>query len=180
VSILITDYPLITENEAYHNSYTLYDKTTGSEFTDVIQVDVLELPKLPPQGDGTELSDWLQFLRSKNREELAVIEQRSPELKKVVGILMDLSADEQTRLEYEAYEKARMDEESRMRGAWNKGVAEGIEIGDARGEFRGKLKTALAMINYGDPVEKAAHISGIPIDELLIHIKSPNTPQLPQ
>jgi hypothetical protein len=77
---------------------------------------------------------------------------------------MDLSADEQTRLEYEAYEKARMDEESRMRGA----------------RKSGKLEVALAMIKYGDPVEKAAHISGIPIDELLLHIKAPNAPQFPQ
>jgi hypothetical protein len=34
-----------------------------------------------------------------------------------------------------------------------------------------KLETARATINYGDPIEKAALITGIPIDKLRLHIK---------
>jgi hypothetical protein len=41
-------------------------------------------------------------------------------------------------------------------------LQDGIEIG----ESRGKLETARAMIDYGDPVEKAARITGIPAGEL--------------
>jgi hypothetical protein len=57
---------------------------------------------------------------------------------------------------------------------------EAREEGEARGDARRALATALAMIIDGFPVETASKYSGIPIDELLIHIKSPNTPQLPQ
>jgi predicted transposase/invertase (TIGR01784 family) len=46
------------------------------------------------------------------------------------------------------------------------GREDGIEIGEARGEARGKLETARAMLDYGDPIEKAALITGIPVDEL--------------
>ena len=37
---------------------------------------------------------------------------RSPQMKKAVGVLKELSADERTRMLYEAREKARMDFES--------------------------------------------------------------------
>jgi hypothetical protein len=52
---------------------------------------------------------------------------------------------------------------------------DGIELGEARKA----LETARAIINYGDPIEKAAHITGIPIDELRLHIKVSSVPQLP-
>ena len=47
ISIVITDYTLIKENSDYHNTYRLYDKKTGSEFTDVLEINTLELSKLP-------------------------------------------------------------------------------------------------------------------------------------
>jgi predicted transposase YdaD len=43
---------------------------------------------------------------------------------------------------------------------------DGIEIGEARGEARSKLEIARAMIDYGDTIEKASLITGIPADEL--------------
>jgi hypothetical protein len=61
-----------------------------------------------------------------------------------------------------------MDEESRMRGAWNKGIAEG------------KLETALAMIKDGFPVETASKYSDIPVDELRCHIKVSGASQISQ
>jgi hypothetical protein len=57
---------------------------------------------------------------------------------------------------------------------------DGIELGEARGEARGKLETARAMLSYGDPIEKVALITGIPADELRGHIKTSGASQLPQ
>jgi hypothetical protein len=57
---------------------------------------------------------------------------------------------------------------------------DGIEIGEARGETRGKRATALAMIKGGIPIETASKYSGIPADELRRHIKLSNASQLPQ
>jgi len=146
VSIIITDYILIDENEMYHNRYSLYDKKTSSEFTDIIEVDVLELPKLAPDGDGTELSDWMRFMKSDTEEELSMLAQRSVPLSKAVGVLLDLSADEQTRLLYEAHEKARRDEASRTRGAL--------------------IKVAKAMLTNGEPIEKIMLYTGLTREEV--------------
>jgi hypothetical protein len=60
---------------------------------------------------------------------------------------------------------------------------DGIEIGEARGEAQGEahkaLEMARTMISYGDPIEKAALIAGIPIDELRLHVGASGSPQLP-
>ena len=68
ISIIITDFVLVPENDAYHNRYTLRDPETGSEFTDLVEVNTLELPKLPSSGDGTELWRWMKFLAAQNKE----------------------------------------------------------------------------------------------------------------
>jgi predicted transposase/invertase (TIGR01784 family) len=56
---------------------------------------------------------------------------------------------------------------------------DGIELGKARGRAEGKLETALAMVNYGDSVEKAAHITGITADELRRHVKASGASKIP-
>jgi len=67
-------------------------------------------------------------------------------LNKAVGVLLDLSADEQTRLLYEAHEKARRDEVSRTRGALK--------------------KVARAMLINGEPIEKIILYTGLTREEV--------------
>jgi hypothetical protein len=62
-----------------------------------------------------------------------------------------------------------------MEEARQDGREAGIEIGEARKA----LEVARTIINYGDPIEKAALIAGIPIDELRLRIAAPGSPQLP-
>jgi len=116
ISIVITDYRLIPENERYHNRYRLVDPDTGSQFTDLLEVDVLELPKLPGD-DNTELWEWMMFLKSERKEDLSMLEKRNPQIRKAVAVLKELSQDERTRLLYEEREKARRDMMSRLDGA---------------------------------------------------------------
>lgn len=73
ISIVIADYTLIKENSDYHNTYRLYDKITGSEFTDVLEINTLELSKLSQNEDKSELWNWLTFLKSKKKEEFEMI-----------------------------------------------------------------------------------------------------------
>ena len=59
---------------------------------------------------------------------------KKPELKKAVGVLKELSADERTRMLAEDREKARRDITSRLDGARK----EGIQIGEERGEEKSR------------------------------------------
>ncbi|WP_310602781.1 Rpn family recombination-promoting nuclease/putative transposase [Anaerosporobacter sp.] len=117
ISIVITDYKIITENESYHNVYQLYDKNTNSKFTDVLEINTLELPKLPSETDNSSLWNWLRFLKADREEELTMLAQKSPEIYKAVGVLKELSQDERTKLLYESREKAMRDERARLQGA---------------------------------------------------------------
>jgi predicted transposase/invertase (TIGR01784 family) len=51
ISIIITDHPLISESPHYHHRFTFYDPETAVEFTDLIEIHTLEIPKLPENPD---------------------------------------------------------------------------------------------------------------------------------
>jgi hypothetical protein len=58
------------------------------------------------------------------QEEFEMIAEKNPQMEKAVAVLMDLSADEQTRLLEESREKYRRDWAARMRGAQEKGSSQ--------------------------------------------------------
>ena len=51
----------------------LYDPDNKVEFTDIIEVNTLELKKLPETEDGTELWNRLKFLSAERKEDLDMI-----------------------------------------------------------------------------------------------------------
>ena len=160
ITILITDYVLIPESSRYHNRFTLYDPESSIEFTDLIEIHTLELPKLPETADNY-LWHWLRFLRAESREDLDMVAQASPKLKKTVVKLLELSEDEEARMIYEAEVKALRDDRARMRGAFENGVFQGKAEGKAEGRIEGKnegknekaLEIARNLIDIGLPVE---------------------------
>ena len=135
ITILITDYELIPESRRYHNHFTIYDPVSEIEFTDLLEINTLELPKLPEMADNY-LWHWLRFLRAESKEDLDMVAQASPKLEKVVGKLLELSEDECARMIYEAQVKEERDNRARLRGALEQGLAQG----KAEGEKPGVLK----------------------------------------
>ncbi len=117
ISIIITDKTLVQDSAEYHHRFTFYDNKAGTEFTDLVEINTLELNKLPENDDGTELYDWARFINAKTEEELIMITERNPQVGKAVVKLRRLSADEEARDMYERREKARRDEESLLRWA---------------------------------------------------------------
>ena len=87
------------------------------ELTDIVEVHTLELCKIPVEADDNRLCYWMKFINAEGENELEAVAERDPLLKKAVVKLMELSADEKTRLLYEAREKERMDNEDRMEWA---------------------------------------------------------------
>jgi predicted transposase/invertase (TIGR01784 family) len=174
ISIIITDYVLIRENDSYKNTYTFYDKKTGSTFSDIIEIHTLELPKLPKDGDNTNLWNWLQFLNAKTKEELVMLEENSPQLKKAVVTLMKLSEDERTRLLNESYEKAARDALSREDYAMEigiergrkEGIEEGMEMGIEEGIEKGILLVAKKALKRNLSIEEIEELTGLSREEI--------------
>ncbi|MDR1708537.1 MAG: Rpn family recombination-promoting nuclease/putative transposase, partial [Candidatus Accumulibacter sp.] len=69
VCIVITDFRLI-DNADYRNRYRLHDARTQSEFSALMEINILELPKLPraAAGESDKLWAWLEFLKLRNKE----------------------------------------------------------------------------------------------------------------
>ena len=117
ISIIITDFIMVPENDYYHNQFRYRSDKGGVELTNITEITTLELPKLPSEADNTELWNWMKLIKSDDREALDVIAEKNPQISKAVGILKELSADERTRMLYEEREKARRDIASMVGGA---------------------------------------------------------------
>jgi predicted transposase/invertase (TIGR01784 family) len=152
---------LIPENPRYHNRFTLSDLEAALEFTDLIEIHTLELPKLPETADNY-LWHWLRFLRAQSKEDLDMVAQASPKLNKTVVKLLELSEDEEARMIYEAEVKAQRDERARIRGAREEGKAEG----KAEGKNEKALEIARNLIALGMPVEKIAAATALSREEV--------------
>jgi predicted transposase/invertase (TIGR01784 family) len=116
ITIVITDEIFVPEGDKYHHQFR-YRTKDGLEFTDLVEINCLDLNKLPADDDSTDLWKWMKFIKSDDEEVFDMLVQNIPQLKKAVGVLKELSADERTRMLYESREKARMDFESMRDGA---------------------------------------------------------------
>lgn len=139
ISIIITDYNLITENDKYHNVYRLYDKDTSSEFTDLIEINTLELPKLPQKEDNSKLWYWLKFLKSNKEEEMKMLAAKDAGVEKAVCVLAELSQDEKERLLAESREKAYRDWQASMDGSFSDG--------EIKGKIEGKIEMVINLVS---------------------------------
>jgi predicted transposase/invertase (TIGR01784 family) len=175
ISILITDYVQIPENGRYHNRYRLYDRRSGSEFTDLLEVNTLELPKLPPDEDGTAQWQWMKFLDARKEEELTRLAEKNPQIARAVSRLAELSRDERTRLLAESREKLQWDIAAREQEAAKKGWKEGWEEGRGEGRGEGERDAQLAIarkaLSKNMPVEDVMDLTGLSLEEIwsLLH-----------
>ena len=149
VSIIITDYELIPGDDDYHHQFR-YRTKNGTEFTDLTEIDTLELSKLPPDADNSDLWYWMKFINSDDREVMNMIAEKSPQMKKAVGVLMELSADERNRMLFEEREKARRDIASMMGGA----------------ERKGRTYVARNLLKMDMPIDKIIEVTGLTRTEI--------------
>ncbi len=153
ISILIADFVMIKENDAYHNCFRLYDEKTGAHYPNLIEINTLELPKIH-EGDGTQLGNWLRFFNATTEEDFMNIAQTNPAINEAWGHIRVLSGDEQARALAEAREKHRMDLDAYLDDARYEGRQE-EKFDVARNALREKL-----------PVATVAKLTGLSLDEI--------------
>lgn len=94
VSIVISEGYNVNNSEGYINKYQFINKRDGSLFSNLVEIIVIELPKLPNESDGTPLWDWLRFLKSKDRACILSLANNNKEIKKAYDTLISISGDE--------------------------------------------------------------------------------------
>jgi len=95
ISVVICDHNLLWEEENYINEYQLRNKYSRA-FTDKLKVVIIELPKLPKEEDSPAWR-WLQFLKSKKKEEFEMLKKKYPELEKPIFCMRKMSMLEKWR-----------------------------------------------------------------------------------
>jgi len=146
ISIVITDHILIPESQKYHNRYTLYDPESCTEFSDILEIHAVELPKIPAATDGTQLWWWTKFLSAKSKEEFVMLAEQNPQVKKAVVRLMELSADQRTRSIVESRQKREWDIRAREKGI--------------------KVDVAREMLNDSVPIPNIMKYTGLTSEEI--------------
>ena len=133
-----------SEDDECYRRISFCDVKTGKEYTDLMEMHILELPKLPPeQKSETDLMQWMRFLNGKRREDFEKMAKKNSCFEEAYNELDKLSADEKKRLEYEARQKAIRDRDILIK----------------TGENRGRKEIILSMIEAGLPLEQIAEIT---------------------
>jgi predicted transposase/invertase (TIGR01784 family) len=155
ISIIIADHTLIKQSEKFHHQFGLYDKENKVSLTDILEIHTLEIPKARKlfsnnEAKNPQLLDWMKFLDAQTEEELNVLAQKSPAMKKATMRLLELSADEKARQLYEARLKEQRDNYAREWGAVNKAM----------------MAVAKNLLSAGDTIEKIAMVTGLSHEEI--------------
>ncbi|GHV46384.1 hypothetical protein FACS1894204_07880 [Synergistales bacterium] len=135
-----------------------------------MEIHTLEMKKLPENKSDddreNELIDWLRLIRSDREDEIEMLATKTPEMKMAVGRLKQLSADERTRMRYEARELYLMDEMARIEGAEARGIAKGNAEGKAEGQHEKALEVARSMFADAMSVDIVSKFTGLSVEEL--------------
>ena len=138
IHVSILDFIHFPQDQRCYRKITFCDVETGEQYTDLMELHVLELKKLPPEDQNEEgVIRWMRFLGGKSRKEFEDMAEKDEYIREAYEDLKKLSLDEQKRLEYEVRQKAIRDHNSQMKSAERRGEKRGIEIGEKRGEKRG-------------------------------------------
>ena len=194
VSVIIAAEHNVTNDNRYFHKYNMRDEKDNSMFTDLLEVDLLELKKLPKADDGTDLWDWLRFIKTNNEEEMEMLAKENPEIEKAYDALQDLSNDEAMRHEAQQREmylqnELAINEENYERGMQEgkeqgikegmekgkeqgikegkeQGIKEGMEKGKEQGKKEEKIGIAKNLLSINLPLEQIAVATGLSVDEI--------------
>ena len=153
IHVSILNFNLFHEDQTCFREIAFCDLTTKQKYTDLLEIYVLELKKLPPeQKEEPLIIKWMRFLAAESREDFEKMAGEDNYINEAYEVLQKLSADERKRLEYEARQKAIMDYDSQMSSSRE----EGIRIGEERGEDRlNRLNEKLMKNHRIDDLTKA-------------------------
>lgn len=154
IHVSILDFIHFADDDKCYRRIHFKDDETNHIYSDKMELQILELKKLPPEvKTGEDITAWMKFFSGKNREEFKDMAKTNEYIDEAYNTLINLSADEQKRLEYEAREKALKDYNTQISSA------------EKRGEQRTRQIFKLHM--QGKSSEQIAEICNIPLKKVI-------------
>ena len=157
IAINILDFDYISQTQRFHTVYHLREDIEHIKYTDIMEIHIVELPKLPQTDDGTDLYDWIKFIKTESREGFEMLAQQNKYLKTAYETLEEISADQQKRMEYTARQKALYD--------YNTLMEENYERGILTGEANKEAEIIIKFHKRGKTPEQIADELEIPIEK---------------
>lgn len=146
--------------EKFHHTFHLYeDEHREYLLTDVLEWHFLEFPKFREiKFDINDpLHRWMQFLEQQTtHQQLEEMMKVDDTIRIAEERLSNLASDEETRLRYEAREKALHDRASWLKDAHEEGMEKGMV----------KSATAVKLLMEGTDLSEIAENTGLTIDEI--------------
>jgi predicted transposase/invertase (TIGR01784 family) len=141
-------------------SYRLINRKSGREFSNLLEINVLDLRKVPVSEDGRKVYQWAEFFKAKGREEYRMLAEgvREPGIKEAAIKVLELNEDERLRLLADARDKWMWDQTSRERASFAEG--------EAKGTAKAKAEDARNMKADNIPVEKISRYTGLSPEEI--------------
>ena len=163
--MICTDHNLIEDSKEYHNKYFLYDKNTNSTFSDLLEIDILELKKVPDK-DESNLATWLRFMNTDDKEELNKMAVRNAALESAVCKYKKLTADERIRMIAEESEKAWKDRQAEIKAAKEEGLEQGLEQGEEKGRNEREIEIARKMLMKNKDISEIMEFTDLSEEEI--------------
>lgn len=122
IHVSILDFIHFADDDKCYRRIHFKEDETNHIYSDKMELQILELKKLPPEvKTGEDITAWMKFFSGKNREEFKDMAKTNEYIDEAYNTLINLSADEQKRLEYEAREKALKDYNTQISSAEKRG-----------------------------------------------------------
>ncbi|HJD04437.1 MAG TPA: Rpn family recombination-promoting nuclease/putative transposase [Candidatus Mediterraneibacter caccogallinarum] len=163
IHVSILDFVHFPQDEKCCRKIVFCDAESGEQYTDLMELHILELKKLPPKDQSEDgIIRWMRFLGGKNRKEFEDMAKKDEYIEEAYNELKKLSLDEEKRLEYELRQKAVRDHNMMMKSAEKRG----LEIGRKQGEQLALKRVVEKQLKAGKTVEETAELLGMDIQEV--------------
>ncbi|MBO4333996.1 MAG: Rpn family recombination-promoting nuclease/putative transposase [Paludibacteraceae bacterium] len=168
-SLSIVNDNAFSGTEHYH-LFQMAEQGNPEWVIEGIEMVFVELPKFKPQSAavGKMHRLWLRFMTEVNESTASVPQELldDPEISKAISIVERGAYSDEQLATYDKYRDMAATEKALMDGSFNKGRAEGEEIGLEKGAYAKNIENARKMKAKGFSVEDIADITGLSISEI--------------
>ena len=157
IHVSILDFVHFPHDDQCYRTIHFRDDKTGNVYSDKMEIQILELKKLPKEvRTGEDVILWMKFFSGKSREEFESVAKANEYLNEAYHTLRTMSADEKKRMEYEARDKALRDYNSQISSAERRGKEEGER----------QTRQVFKLYIQGETQENIAKICGMTLEKV--------------
>jgi predicted transposase/invertase (TIGR01784 family) len=146
--------------------------------TDHLIIHYLEIDKIKDQNLKIHLRKWIEYFNKEGKEDMTILLKGDPIIHKAHNAYAKFTGDDNLKEMYEAREKWKLDYQSGLQEAEEKGIEQGIEKGIEQGikkgikegikegDYQRALKDAQKMLEKGLDINLIAEITGLDVKEI--------------